>query len=306
MPAVIADLVAGHFSFPTLATSAYLNLSTEQVHHLHRAAAFAFHSEILAECQYRGLHLPHLEDPALFTANAVDPRSFGSRIVPLVTPLRTAIAALEARQQLVCVERPLAEVARAWNVSVVAAWIRLLWATALRPRRDPMVTRDRFDPEGNWLLIEDKDSPYSHEVRPVPLPPGEGQRLTKLQAMGDQLRLRLRSTTRIDLSGLPESVLFFVIVDHRAMLLTPARAREVFNKEGLVHHFPWPFNAARHFWLTYALEEGIPLERLEPFLGHSHEPMPWGPFSLSALEPMAETVRHFGAANLREVGFDGR
>jgi hypothetical protein len=169
-----------------------------------------------------------------------------------------------------------------------------------------MVTRDRFDPEGHWLLIEDKDSPYSHEVRPVPLPPGEGQRLTKLQATGDQLRLRLRSTTQIDLSGLPESALFFVIVDHRARLLTPALAREVLTKEELAHHFPWPYNAARHFWLTYALEHRILLERIEPFLGHSHEPMPWGPYSLSAIAPMAETVRHFGAAILREVGFDGR
>jgi len=143
-------------------------------------------------------------------------------------------------------------------------------------------------------------------VRLVSLPPGEGQRLTKLQATGDQLRLRLRSTTRIDLSSLTESALFFVVVNHQAPLLTPALAREVLTKEGLGHHFPWPFNAARHFWLTYALEQGIPLERLEPFLGHSHEPMPWGPFSLSALEPMAEMVRHFGAAILCEVGFDGR
>ena len=304
LPAVIADLLAGHFSFSTLATSAYVNLSSEQVHQLHQTAAFAFHAEILAECRHRGLHLPHLEDPALFTADEVEARSFGSRIVPLIKPLRTAIAALEARQLPVRVERPIADVARAWNVAAVAGWIRLLWATALRPRRDPMVTRDRFDPAGNWLLVEDKNSPYSHEVRPVPLPPGEGKRLAELQALGDRVRFRLRSTTRIDLAAVPEPALFFVIVEDRGTLLTPALAREVLSQEGLA--YPFPFNAGRHFWLTRALERGIPLERIEPFIGHTHEPMPWGPFSLGAVEPMADIVRRFGTAILREVGFDGR
>jgi hypothetical protein len=306
LPTVIADLVAGRFSFSTLATSAYVNLSNQQVHDLHRTAALAFHTEILEECRHRGLHLRHLEDPALFTSDQVHARSFGSRIVPLVNPLQTAITALDAQQRPVRVERPLSDVARAWNAAALAAWIRLLWATALRPCRDPMVTRDRFDPEGNWLLVEDKNSPYSHEVRPVPLPPGEGKRLAELRALGDRVRFRLRSTTQIDLGAVPEHALFFVIVDHRATLLTPALAREVLIQEGLANYFAWPFNAARHFWLTRALEQKIPLEAIEPFIGHSHEPMPWGPFSLGAIEPSAEIVRRFGTAILRETGFDGR
>jgi hypothetical protein len=188
-------------------------------------------------------------------------------------------------------------------VTAAYAWIRLSWAAALRPCRDPVVSSGDIDPEGAWLFVQDKDSPRFREARVVPLPAKEGAFLGRILYDGDQLRLRLRATTRIRLNAQSEKAAFFIIVDRRAVPLTPELVRRVLADEGLAELFPWPLNAPRHYWLTRALEEGIPLEKLEPFLGHLREPTPWGQLSLVSLQQLGNTMRQFATTILREVGF---
>jgi hypothetical protein len=304
LPAVFADLLAGGFRFATLATSAYLNIAEGQIAHAHAAAAARWHATVLTECRQRGWNAGYLVDPALFEPPTDDGRRFGSRIVPRPEVVARAVAGLAERRRPVRVERPLAELTRAWNLEVVARWIRLQWAGALRPCRDPIVRRGRYDPRSDWLLVDDKDSPFSRETRLVPLPRGECAHLARLQEPGDRVRHRLRATTRVTADALPADALFFLIAEHQVRPLTPADVRTVLEREGLASAFPWPFNAPRHFWLARALESGVILDRIEPFLGHAHEPgVPWGPFTLSPLEYLATPVRQFGARILAEVGY---
>src|SRR5262249_3936196 len=160
-----------------------------------------------------------------------------------------------------------------------------------------------FDAELDWVVIGDKDSPLSREIRLVPLPRGEGRRLAQLQACGDRARFRLRVSGRIRFGQEVERALFFLVAGCRAMPLTPAGVRRVLESENLAERFPWPLNAPRHYWLTRALEQGLAPERFEAFLGHLHEPVPWGPYSLASLERLAEPMRDLGSIILGEAGF---
>jgi len=73
--------------------------------------------------------------------------------------------------------------------------------------------------------------------------------------------------------------------------------------EGLADRFPWPLNAPRHCWITVALERGLPLREIEPFLGHVPVPNPWGLYSLRSTAVMAQSFRELGTAIVKEAGF---
>jgi hypothetical protein len=300
MPAVLADLVAGRIRFATLATSAYVNTSEGAIARSHARATSAFWAEVLAD----GRHPKAVVDWAAQADTLAAGRQFGSRIVPRGEALRRAMAALAARGRPVSTGAPLAELVRMWNLAVVAAWMRLSWATALRPRRDPVVTRDRIDARRGWMLIEDKHSPSFHEVRPVPLPDGEGAHVARLVELGRRVRQRLQDSSRITAELPPERTIFFAVQGPRAVPLSPRVVRQVLEAESLAELFPWPLNACRHRWVTRALELGVVLERVEPFLGHCHDPLPWGPFATAPLALAARPVRQLGARMVRECGFD--
>src|SRR5262249_10645029 len=204
------DVLAGKSTFATLATSAYINVDEAQVARVHAAALRVFEAALAAES---GLELP--TPPRLRLES--DPRRYGSRIVPEQSALQAAMAVLDARRRACRLEGSLSELARAWNLIVVTAWLRFTWATAVRPSRDPILTRDGFDAELDWVVIGDKDSPLSREIRLVPLPRGEGRRLAQLQACGDRARFRLRVSGRIRFGQEVERALFFLVAGSRAM-----------------------------------------------------------------------------------------
>ena len=197
----------------------------------------------------------------------------------------------------------LAALARAWNLTAVYTWLRLSWAAALRPSRDPVVRRGDVDPKAGWIFVRDKDSPFSRESRLVPLALRDAQLLERLAHDGDRVRVRLRAMTHTAMDQLADDVVFFVVVDGRARSLSAQLVRWVLQQEGLGDLFPWPLNAPRHYWLTRALELEMPLDQIEPFIGHSHEPLPWGSLSLVSLKRMSETMRRLGTILLREVRF---
>jgi len=207
LPPVLVATVSTRFGFETRATAAYANLSEGWLGHAHAAATAGLHHALLAECARRGRRFPHLEDSALFEVSGVDGRRFGSRLVPLVAPLREAVRALEARVRPIDRGAPLEELCHRFSVVAVYELLRLSWTAALRPRRDPSVTRGRVDATGGWLLVEDKDSPFFAECRPVPLPEEATHRLVRLAEVGDAVRARLRMAGQP--VEIPDDVLFF-------------------------------------------------------------------------------------------------
>jgi hypothetical protein len=109
--------------------------------------------------------------------------------------------------------------------------------------------------------------------------------------------------THTAMDQLAEDEAFFVVVDGRARSLSAQLVRFVLQQEGLGELFPWPLNAPRHYWLTRALELQTPIDQIEPFIGHSHEPLPWGSLSLVSLQRLSQPMRRLGTILLREVGF---
>jgi hypothetical protein len=303
MEPAFAAIVSGKFSFAALATSAYANLSDAQLTAAHARSAARLHMEILAECRHQGHRLAHLEDPGLICSPVSESRRFGARIVPRLEPLTAAVDALESRQRTVPVDAPLREMVDTFNLAMVYAWLRLSWATALRPRRDPVVRRGRYDAHLGWLFVEDKDSPFGVEARVIPLANGEGPRLASLQDLGDRVRWRLRATSQVALDGLPDDALFFVILGGRAIPLSPEVLRAILENTGLADWFPWPLNVPRHYWITRALEDGVRLTEVDPFLGHLRDPLPWGPYAARPLTDSAASFRRFATTIVKEVGF---
>jgi len=303
LPGVLARLLTGNFDYtPYLATSCYINVSEQHVEVAHVSAFRRFEAQIDAECRRRAWPFASVLGPGM-TPSLSGNREFGSRIVPLTTRLQQAVQALEARRREVRFGGSLAALVRAWNLTAVYIWFRLSWATALRPCRDPVVRRGDVDPEAGWIFVRDKDSPFSRESRLVPLAVRDAQLLERLVHDGDRVRVRLRAMTNTAMDQLADDVAFFVVVNGRARSLSAQLVRWVLQQEGLGDLFPWPLNAPRHYWLTRALELDIRIDEIEPFIGHSHEPLPWGSLSLVSLHRLSETMRRFGTILLHEVGF---
>ena len=303
LPGIMAYLLTGDLDYTAhLATSAYINVSERQVEMAHAKAFGCFEALIAAECTRRGSPFASALTPSVTSSESGD-RRFGSRIVPLTARLQQAVQALETRRREVRLGGSLASLARAWNVTAVYTWLRLSWAAALRPCRDPAVRRGDVDPEAGWIFVRDKDSPFSREPRLVPLAPRDAQLLERLVRDGDRVRVRLRAMTHTAMDRLADDTAFFVVVDGHARPLSAQLVRLVLQQEGLGDLFPWPLNAPRHYWLTRALELEMPIDQIEPFIGHSHEPLPWGSLSLVSLQRLSETMRRLGPILLREVGF---
>jgi hypothetical protein len=302
LPSVVAATISGRFDVTTLSTSAYANLSEAQVGRAHADACAQFFALVREEATHRGWDLPALTDSGLLHASAGAGRRFGSHYVPEPAAVATAIRALEGKLRRVDAHMPLHKLAPAFNLFATYEWLRLGWATALRPRRDPVVTASRLDAEGAWLVVEDKHSPFSLEARPVPLLQSEAARLVRLRDLGVRVRARLRFAG-VDLTAVPDDTLFFCIADRRAVPLGRSTAPQVLAEAGLAAHFPWVPNAPRHFWISRALELGLNLREVGAFLGHAHEPTAWGPYSLTSLAASATTFRRLAETILREVGF---
>jgi hypothetical protein len=116
------------------------------------------------------------------------------------------------------------------------------------------------------------------------------------------VRARLRFAG-VDLTALADDALFFCVLGHRAVPLGWSTIPQLLVDAGLGEFFPWVSNAPRHYWITRALELDVDLRQVEPFLGHVHEPAPWGLYSLASLGTSAATFRSLAETILREVGF---
>lgn len=298
LPAVVAAGISGRFDITTRAPSAYANLGEEQVLRLHARAVSIFRAELAAEWAHQGASGPDLGDPSDLPDGA--DRRFGSMLVPRPEATTGFVRALEGRLGSWRPDARLDELARVFNCRVLYEYVRLLWTTAVRPVRDPLIRGARC--QDGWLLVADKSNVFTSEARVVPLLADTVRRLRHLGEQAAHVRWRLR------LAGQPiapetTDACFFAVRDRRAVPWTPGEARRVLVDEGFTAISRWPLNVARHTWFTRALEDGVPLAVLEPFLGHVHEPGRAGPYSLISMAREAEVFREFAARMGHEAGF---
>src|SRR5262249_9161355 len=146
LPAVVAATISGRFDVTTLSTSAYCNLADAQIARAHADAGRRFFAMVRQEAIHRGWDVPAFAASGLL-ASAGTGRRFGSYHVPEPAAVTRAIRALEGKLRPVDVQAPLQTLISAFNLLAVYEWLRLGWATALRPRRDPVVTASRVHPQ---------------------------------------------------------------------------------------------------------------------------------------------------------------
>jgi len=192
---------------------------------------------------------------------------------------------------------------RAWigahNLYTVYVYLTLLWATAVRPCRDPLITRESLRGPPGWIIVADKDNRDYWERRPVPACGLVWDLLGELERGTESFCRWLGS------QGHPVAVddqaLFVIIRGGEGKALTPEHARGVLEAEGLTYR--WKFNAARHAWVSMWLAMERPLTRIEAFLGHVHTGQePWGPFSLASLRSWGDEFRAGSEEVLNMIG----
>lgn len=181
---------------------------------------------------------------------------------------------------------------RAWigahHLYTIYVYLVLLWATAIRPHADPLITRNALQGPRGWLIIADKNNRIFQEQRPVPVCELAWELLCTLEQGAEAFFRWLGSQGHP--VAVDDQLLFVIMRGANGQALTPDLARTVLDAEGLSYR--WKFNAARHYWVSSWLELERPLARIEGFLGHIHEGMePWGPFSLASLPQWGEEFR---------------
>lgn len=222
----------------------------------------------------------------------------GSPFVPRTERLRQYFGDLIARLEEL---RPgdLNAWIRAHNLYTVYVYLVLMWATAIRPHCDPLITRESLRGPRGWIIIADKDNGTFRERRPVPVCTVAWKLLVDLEQSTDTFCRWLASVGHP--ISFDEQLLFVIIRETEGKALTPELARTVLHGEAL--EYPWKFNSARHYWVSTWLAMERPLARIEAFLGHVHEGTePWGPFSLASLFRWGEDFRERGEEILELIG----
>lgn len=176
----------------------------------------------------------------------------------------------------------------AHNLYTVYVWLVLMWATAIRPHRDPLITCKSLLGPRDWLIIGDKNNGTFEERRPVPVCMPAWELLITLEQGTESFCGWLASEGHP--VAVDDELLFVIIRNAKGKALTPDLARAVLENERL--GYVWKFNAARHYWISTWLALERPLVRIEAFLGHIHQGTePWGPFSLASLSKWGEEFR---------------
>jgi hypothetical protein len=291
---VLGAVIANRFPISLRSTGFYTNVAAPTLAARYAQAHRRVHELILA-------HWPGTPPEWLTrheTAGPAPTGHIGSWLVPRLDRVRHFFEALGARLDGWAQAPDAIDVDRAHNLYTVYVYLGLLWATAMRPRRDPLVDRAALHGRG-WLIVEDKHNRRYRESRPVPVADAVCPMLGALDHGGQALRRRLGPEGR--LATLGEGVLFFVLRGGEPRELTPALLREVLRDEGLP--YAWKLNAPRHGWISRCIEGAQPLAPLEPFLGHVHtDQEPWGPYSLAALRQRGEAFRQLASTILDEIG----
>lgn len=244
-----------------------------------------------------GLPHPLFNDDAAATTSYLQGR-VGSPFVPRIDRVRQYFDDLIAR---IDGWRPddLHARVRAHNLYTIYVYLVLLWATAMRPCGDPLITRDALRGPRGWFIIADKNNRIFWERRPVPVCALVWELLLALE-QGTEAFCRWLGSQGYPVA-VDDQILFVIVRGATGKALTPHRARTVLEAEGL--RYCWKFNAARHFWVSSWLELERPLSRIESFLGHVHEGMePWGPFSLASLPQRGEEFRARSEEILELIG----
>jgi hypothetical protein len=274
LPRVYAALLSGSPSTAERATLFYVNARPAQLASAH-AASLARVNPGQGDLVSALLLRPRREDlPA-----------FGSRIVPQPAPVNQAFAAVRARLAVLGQGRTRALLARRHNLRTVYSLLAWFWGSAARPTEGGIPEGDDLlmlpGPDGPELYarITDKDNRSHREGRIVPVAPELAAIIAGQRAWNAGVRSWLRATT-IPTDGITENTIFFLIEDGGTAALTaPERqCRPVLDKEGLLSAYPYPLNVPRHYWITWCLNTGVPLDELEPLLGHTHpghEPLAW-------------------------------
>jgi hypothetical protein len=299
LPRVAAAIVSQRWEFSTLTASAYLNIPVARLAADHQAATRAIHTRILRELEHLtpGASSP-FDRADLLALEGIDGATgrAGSRLYLRTEAVRHGVGALRERVRTLPPPASRSDEARHWNLCTVARWLLLTWATGIRPCRDALVLPR---PDGKWLCVADKDSPHAAERRLVPLAPLAERSL----AAQRQAAARIRRVLDLRLEVRPEQP-YFVIDGSRALGLTPERIRTVLDAHGLAQHWAWPLNAPRHYLTSRAYELRIPLDAIEPFVGHAAGMPPWGRYALAPVEGQAGVFRELAQRVLQEVGFD--
>jgi hypothetical protein len=291
---VLGAFIANRFPMSLRSTTFYTNVAAPVLAERYAQAHRRIQELILA-------HWPGIP-PAWLThaepAGRAPTGRVGSWLVPRLDRVRPFFEALGAR--LDAWPRAPGEVGvdGGHNLYTVYVYLALLWATAMRPRRDPLVDRAALRGRG-WLIVEDKHNRRYRESRPVPVADTVWPMLGALDRAGQALRRRLGPEGR--LATLDAGALFFVIRRGAPRDLTPALLREVLRDEGLAYE--WKLNAPRHYWISRWIERAQPVAPMEPFLGHVHDDLePWGRYSLAELRRRGEVFRHLASTMLEEIG----
>lgn len=291
---ILGAFISNRFPFRLLSTAFYTNIATEELAARYVDAHRRVHELILAHWQ----GVP----PAWLSSDEPSRREMagrvGSWLVPRLDRVRLFFDAIAARLATWARAPEEVGVERCHNLYTVYVYLSLLWATAMRPRRDPLVDRAALRGQG-WLIVADKHNRTYRESRPGPVADAVWPMLGSLDRGGQVLRRHLGTEGR--LVDLNEDVLFFVIRGGALRELTSTLVREVLREEGLPYE--WKLNGQRHLWISRRIQRRQPLARIEPFLGHVHEDLePWGRYSFADLGRRAEEFRGMAAEILEAIG----
>ncbi len=167
---VLGAFIANRFPMSLRSTTFYTNVAAPELAERYAQAHRRIQELILA-------HWPGIP-PAWLThaepAGRAPTGRVGSWLVPRLDRVRPFFEALGARLDAWARAPDEVGVDGGHNLYTVYVYLALLWATAMRPRRDPLVDRAALRGRG-WLIVEDKHNRRYRESRRCRSPTPSGR-----------------------------------------------------------------------------------------------------------------------------------
>jgi integrase len=223
-----------------------------------------------------------------------DTRRYGSRLVALHDAVRPRLRILRSRLRSLASASSVPDRIRYINVGWAYVILVVFWATGARPTAAMFraIARRLRDAQGvSWLFVADKDNRIHQEARVIPLAEPAAQVLEAWEARVRDVREPLVARGLLDTSRLRDDREPFWIDGQRAIPLDERGLREVLRREGLEDAYPFPLYCSRHTWVTEVFHSDIPLDLIDPYLGHvhhGHETLAW-----YSLQPHRRAVQPF-------------
>jgi len=283
-------------AFGTRSTAFYVRVEVDQ---LVQVRETAFHG--LGKLS--GLQMPR---SFMSSVRSSGPVAVGSRLDVHVGHPAAFFRTMRERITSLRAARTVEECIRVHNLVTSYVYPGYLWGTAVRPHRDGLPARADIwrDARGTLIRVADKDNPVFREARLITAHPTVARLLTELERGRQRILHLLNRYHGVDVENVGGEP-FFYIAGHRLVPVTPATFRDILRQEGLLPHSPFPLNVPRHHWLSYAVSRGIPLDCLEPAVGHVHlgnEDLAW--YSLQPHARSMAAYQRVASDVLRQVGVD--